>query len=96
MLRRLLLLGVRSYTKGPAKSWIYSSAALMAYNAVRKMTGRREVIDISSIRPGETIIIEHLEISHAEQMKQMKKQRRQDKREAKRDAKRRRKSDASD
>lgn len=80
MLRRLMVWGVRSYVGGPAKSWVFTSVALMGLRLIRKVTGRRELVELSSIKPGETIIIEHLDISHKQQMKQMKKAKRQSRR----------------
>ncbi|MDH5521299.1 MAG: hypothetical protein OEZ14_12295, partial [Acidimicrobiia bacterium] len=46
------------------------------YRMVHKTVGRREVIDVSSIKPGEMIIIEHLPVTHKEQIKEEKRRRR--------------------
>ncbi len=80
MFRRLILWGLRSYIGGPAKSWVFTSAALLLMRVVRSASGRRELIDLASIKPGDTVVIEHLPISHKRQIKQFKK----DKKAAKR------------
>ncbi len=77
MFKRLALRAVRSYIGGPAKSWIFTSGAMLAYRVVKSVTGRRELIDISSVKPGETMLIEHLDVSHKRQIKEMKRSKRQ-------------------
>lgn len=76
MFQRLLLWGVRSYIRGPARSWVYTTAALWAFRFVRKATGRRPVVETLSVAPGQTVVIEHLEISHRRQIADMKRSRR--------------------
>lgn len=80
MFRRLLTWGLRSYIGGPAKSWIFTSAAMLLMRLVRSNTGRRELVDLSSTKPGDTILIEHLPISHKKQIKSMKKEKRETRR----------------
>jgi len=96
MVNRLVIWVVRSYVGGPAKSWIFTSLALRLVKLARSAMGRRPLVDVSRIRPGETIVIEQLSISHEQQMKNMKQQRRQAKRDAKREgrAARRRQTEA--
>ena len=81
MFRRLAMWGIRAYIGGPAKSWVFTSAALLAIRLVKSVGGRKELIDLSSTKPGDTILIEHLPISHKRQIKQMKKEKRALKRE---------------
>ena len=76
MLQRLLLWGVRAYIRGPARSWLYTSAALWALRFVRRATGRRPVVETLAVAPGQTVLIEHLEISHKRQIKELKRSRR--------------------
>lgn len=76
MLRRLFQLAVTTYTRSPARSWLITTVATVLYRMVQKTVGRREVIDVSSIKPGEMIIIEHLPVSHKEQIKEQKRRRR--------------------
>lgn len=76
MWSRLFQLGLRAYTRSPARSWLITSVATVLYRMVKKTTGRREVIDVSSIKPGEMIIIEHLPVTHKEQIKEEKRRRR--------------------
>jgi hypothetical protein len=84
MLRRLLLWGVRSYVGGPARSWVFTSAAMLLFRLVRSTTGRREIVDLSSVKPGQKIVIEHLPISHRRQIRDFRRAKRADRRAAKR------------
>lgn len=86
MLRRVLIWGVRSYVGGPAKSWVFTSAALGLYRLVRSVRGRREIVDLSSIKPGQKIVIEHLPISHKKQIREFRRTGRAERRAAKRAA----------
>lgn len=72
MFRRILVWAVRSYVGGPARSWVFTSGALLAIRVVRSVTGRREIVDLSSVKPGQTLIIEHLPISHKRQMRDLR------------------------
>ncbi len=72
MLEKLLSLVVRGLVRGPAKSWVFTSGALALLRLVRKGTGRRELIDLSGTKPGDKIVIEHLDITHKEQLKDEK------------------------
>lgn len=72
MFQRLLIWGVRRYVGGSSRSWVFASLALLLVRLVRSTTGRREVVDVGSIKPGDKIVIEHLPISHGRQIKQMK------------------------
>jgi hypothetical protein len=48
----------------------------MALRLVRRATGRRPLIETLSVAPGQTVVIEHLEISHKRQIKDMRRSRR--------------------
>ncbi len=87
MLRKVLVFAVRSSVRGPGKSWMFTSGALMAMRAVRSKTRNTEVIDLSKTKPGDRIVIEHLGITHQEQIKAFKQAKKADRR-AMRDAKR--------
>lgn len=76
MWRRLFQLAFGAYTRSPARSWLITTVATVLYRMVHKTVGRREVIDVSSIKPGEMIIIEHLPVTHKEQIKEEKRRRR--------------------
>jgi hypothetical protein len=86
MLQRILVWSVRAYVRGPARSWLYTTAALWTLRLVRRSIGRRPVVETLSIAPGQTVVIEHLEISHKRQMKEMKRSRRLARRLARRSA----------
>lgn len=87
MFRRLLIWAVRSYIGGPAKSWVFTSAAVLAVRFAKSVTGRRELIDLSSVKPGDTLIIEHLPISHKRQIRDFRREKRTNRRAARRAAK---------
>lgn len=72
MLAKLLTLIVRSVVRGPAKSWVFTSGALGLARFAKKTTGRRELIDLSDTKPGDRIVIEHLHVTHKEQLKDEK------------------------
>ncbi len=76
MWRRLFQLAIGAYTRSPARSWLITTMATVLYRMVQRTVGRREVIDVSSIKPGEMVIIEHLPVTHKEQIKQEKRMRR--------------------
>ena len=87
MLRRLLIWAVRSSLGGPSKSWVFTSVALLVLRVVKSVTGRRELVDVSKIKKGDTLYIEQLPISHKRQMKEMKQAKRQARKARRRAAK---------
>lgn len=72
MLEKLLALAVRSYVKGPAKSWLYSSAAIVGLRAVRSATGRRPVVETVKLKPGKQYVIEQVSTTHKAQISSAK------------------------
>lgn len=76
MWRRLFQLAIGAYTRSPARSWLITTMATVLYRMVQRTVGRREVIDVSSIKPGEMVIIEHLPVTHKQQIKEEKRRRR--------------------
>lgn len=72
MLKRLITFGVQRTVNGPAKSWVFTSGAMLLMRIVSGQTGRRETIDLSNTKPGDKILIEHLPITHKQQLKQFK------------------------
>ncbi|MEZ5379443.1 MAG: hypothetical protein R2733_23285 [Acidimicrobiales bacterium] len=87
MFRKLLVWGVRRSFAGPGKPWLVSSGAFMAMRMFKSVSTKAEVIDLSNSKPGDKIVIEHLDITHAQQIKQIKAAKKAEKRAAK-DAKR--------
>ncbi len=87
MFRKLLVWSVRRSFAGPGKPWLVSSGALMAMRMMKSVTTKSEVIDLSNSKPGDRIVIEHLDITHAQQIKAQKGAKKADKRASK-DAKR--------
>lgn len=79
MLRRLLSFGIRSYVGGPAKSWVFTSGLALLMGMISKATSKTEVIDLSSTKPGDRILIEHLDITHKQQIKDQKRTKKSDK-----------------
>lgn len=85
MLARLISWAVRSYIRGPARSWIYTSLALGGIRLVRRVTGRRPVVETLSVAPGQRITIEQLETSHRRQLADERRDRRRRTRRRRRD-----------
>lgn len=80
MLRRLIIWGVRAYIRGPGRSWIYTTLALGGLRLVRRLTGRRPVVETLEVSPGHPITIEQLEISHRRQIADQRRDRKRRKR----------------
>ncbi len=55
------------------KTWFLSSGFFLFLKVVKSFTGRRGVVDASSTKPGEKLVIEHLTTTHGAQMKEEKK-----------------------
>ncbi len=72
MLKRLITFGIQRSVNGPAKSWVFTSGAMLLMRLVSAQTGRREMIDLSNTKPGDKILIEHLPITHKQQIKEAK------------------------
>lgn len=83
MLSKVATFAVRRFINGPAKSWVFTSGAMMLMNVVKKQTGRRETLDLSSLKAGDKVVIEHLPITHKEQIKQFKRAAKDEKASAK-------------
>ena len=83
MLTRLFKFAVGKGIGGPARSWIFTSGFMALFRFAKNRTGRREVLDLSATKPGDKIIIEHLDITHKEQIKQFKGEKKAGKRSAK-------------
>lgn len=80
MLQRFLVWAVRSYVRGPGRSWVYTSLALWMLRLVRRVTGRRPVVERLQVSPGQNITIDHLQVSHRTQIKDEKRARRRSRR----------------
>ncbi len=65
-------MAIRSYVGGPARSWLYTSAALWLFRKVQSTVGRQELVDMSSLKPGETIVITNLDVSHKRQIRDLR------------------------
>jgi len=72
MLRRLFQWSLSAYFRSPARSWVITTVVTLLVRMVRSTVGRRELIDVSSIEPGEMIVIEHLGVSHKKQLAEEK------------------------
>ena len=72
MFVRLFKYAIYKAVSGPGRSWMFTSAAMALLRFARNRTGRRAVSDKLATKPGDTIVIEHLEISHKKQMKEFK------------------------
>lgn len=83
MLSKLITLAVRGVVRGPGKSWVFTSGAMALLKLVTNTKGRRELIDLSDSKPGDKIVIEHLHITHKEQLKDEKRAKKSAKHEKK-------------
>lgn len=79
MLTRLFKFAVARGIGGPGRSWVYASGFMTLLRFAIRATGRRGVSERLSTKPGDTIVIEHLEITHKQQMKQIRAQKKADK-----------------
>ena len=75
MISRLALWGFRRYMGGTSRSWVFTAAAMLGIRAIKSVTGRRELVDTGDIKPGRRVEIEHLQISHRRQIRELKSQR---------------------
>ncbi|MEM7341470.1 MAG: hypothetical protein AAF467_22645 [Actinomycetota bacterium] len=82
-MERLLRYAVNRYVGGPNRSWLYTSAAVLAYRFVRSTMTRKEIVEIGGVGRGQKIVIEHLPVTHAEQIKEGKRVRKAEKRQLK-------------
>ncbi len=74
MLQRVVQMAIRSYVGGPSRSWLYTSAALWLLRKVQSTVGRQELVDMSSLKPGETIVIKNLDVSHRRQIRELRRE----------------------
>ena len=79
-MERLIRYGVRRFIGGPGRSWVVTSLAVLAFRFVRSTVGRREVVDVGGVARGQKIVIEHLAITHGEQLREEKQLKRAGKR----------------
>lgn len=79
MLARLARLLLIRYAGGPARAALYSSGL----SALRRIVKHDPVVESVRVRPGEHWVIEHLEISHKDQIKQLHREEKRAKRERK-------------
>jgi hypothetical protein len=75
MMQRLLVWVIRSYVRGPGRSWIYTSMALLLFRVARRVTRRRPLVERLEVSSGDNLTIDQLEISHRSQIKQEKRAR---------------------
>ncbi len=83
MLSSLAKFAISKGLGGPARSWVFTSGLMALFRFAKGKTGRRETLDLSATKPGDKIIIEHLDITHKEQIKQFKGEKKAPKKSAK-------------
>jgi hypothetical protein len=69
MLGRIALWGLSRYLGGPGRSWIVASMAVLGYRLIRSATGRRPVVEVVAVGRGDRILVEHLTITHQDQIR---------------------------
>ncbi len=87
MVRLLIRILARSRTRSAASGVVLTTAALAVYDSLISRTGRQELVDVSGIKPGETIVITALDVSHKQQIKDERRSKKVAKKTAKADAK---------
>ena len=80
-MERFISWGVRRYIGGPGRSWVFATVALLGYRLVRSVVGRRPVSHVAPVAKGEKVVIEHLPVTHGEQIKAERSQARAEKAE---------------
>ena len=78
MLARLARLLLIRYAGGPARAGLY----LGGLSAVRRLLKHDPVVESVRVRPGEQWVIEHLDINHKDQIKQLHREEKRAKRAA--------------
>jgi hypothetical protein len=76
MIQRLVVWLLRRYLGGPARSWVLTSAVVLGWRALRRVTGRRPVVERIRIAGGDHLTVDQLAISHKRQMRQLRAERR--------------------
>ncbi|MEZ5343218.1 MAG: hypothetical protein R2706_17795 [Acidimicrobiales bacterium] len=69
MFQKLLLFGVRKTVRGPAQSWVFTSGMMLLLRWAKRKTERREIVELTNLKPGDKYIIESLHVTHGEQIK---------------------------
>ena len=67
-MERLIHWTVRRYLGGSKQAWLFPSLAVFGYRFARKQFGRKEIVDLGKVEKGKTIVIEHLDETHKQQL----------------------------
>jgi hypothetical protein len=70
MLNRLVRLLLIRYAGGPARAALY----LGGLSAARRILQPKPLVESLRVRPGERYVVEHLSISHKDQIRQFKRE----------------------
>jgi len=66
-----------------SKSWLFSSILMLVFKILKGLFTKKEIVDLSKSKPGDKFIVEHLDITHAEQIKQIKRDKKSQKKQKK-------------
>lgn len=72
MIQRFLIWAVSRYLGGEKSSSLVASGVTLLIKTVKSVTGRRELVDVGKVKPGQRIVIEHLHVTHKKQIRSMK------------------------
>lgn len=75
-MQRLLMWYLGRRYGGVGRSWLLSSALILGWQAVRRVTRPKPVVEVIPIGTGHRVIIDQLSISHRRQIRQEKARRR--------------------
>lgn len=69
MLAKVVDLFIRRTVKGPAQSWLFTSAIMLLLGWAKKATLKTQTVELENLRPGDKYLIENLNVTHGEQLK---------------------------
>lgn len=69
MFLKIFTYGFRKTVGGPAGSWVFTSGILLLIRWSKRMIAPTEMVELTNLKPGDRYVIEHLSITHGEQMK---------------------------
>ena len=64
MSKKLLFWLLRIYFGGKQKSWLIVSVVALMLRVGKSLFGRSESVDLSKVKPGQRLVIEHLSTTH--------------------------------
>ncbi len=60
------------YLGSNASRWVLTTVGALLFRSVSKLFQKKELVDLSKSKPGDKFVIEHLDVTHSDQIKQTK------------------------